>query len=91
MKTDIERLRRFRVMRRRYLRKGRRTFRGAEWKLYLAELDAVKFWISGLHDPMYDVAYYYWIRVLPDFAIAQRIFYSERQVRRIRRRIIAAL
>lgn len=85
--TDYERLRKFRVMRKRYLRKGRRTFRGAEWEDYLAELEAVRAWIAELRTTEGSIAYLYWIKALPDYAIAQRTYYSERQVRRIRHRI----
>lgn len=87
-----ERLRRFRRYRIRHLTKGRRVFAsGAEWQRYLSDLDAVKRWVAGLGDPGYDVAYYYWIRGLSCESVAMHVHYSERQVRRIRQRIMRSL
>ena len=84
----IDRLVRFRQVRRIYLQKGKVAFANKQdWEEYQALLREFHEWLTELNGPIKEIAEYYWLRVLPDWAVGMRTFYSERQIRRIRVKI----
>lgn len=87
-KTLIEE---FRRMRRRKLRYGRRAFSPDEWERYNRIDAAVHAWHITLDKPEREIVYWYYIKAYGCEAVGFHAHYSERQVRRIRRRILAAL
>lgn len=87
-KSTIEKFRRMRKIK---LRFGRRAFSPEEWAEYL-RLDAeIRAWHDTLDKPEREIAYWYYIRAYGCEAVGFRAHYSERQVRRIRRRLLASL
>lgn len=82
----------FRQSRRIYLRQGMGAFTSEEWAEYQARLCAFEAWISTeVDEDLREVVRFYFSRALPDWAVAMRTYYSERQVRRIRAKIYASL
>lgn len=87
----VAELRRFRQSRRIYLRQGRGAFDEAAWEEYQSLLAAFEKWIgTEVDEDIRDVIRWYFSRALPDWAVAMRTYYSERQVRRIRAKIYAS-
>ena len=85
-------LRKFRQLRRIYLRQGMGAFAPEEWADYQAALRAFDAWISAeVDEDIREVIRYYFSRAMPDWAVAMRTYYSERQVRRIRAKIYESL
>lgn len=83
---------RFRQSRRIYLRQGMGAFSPEEWNAYQSMLSAFEEWISTeVDEDIREVIRYYFSRAMPDWAVAMRTYYSERQVRRIRARIYESL
>lgn len=81
----------YRRMRTRYLRYGRRAFRGRKWDEYIALQGRVQMALEGLDGLSQTVAEMYWHNALSCIAISMRIFYSERQVRRLRNKALSEL
>lgn len=88
----VAELRKFRQSRRIYLRQGMGAFDEAGWEEYQSLLAAFEDWIgTEVDEDIRDVIRWYFSRALPDWAVAMRTYYSERQVRRIRAKIYASL
>lgn len=87
----VAELRKFRQSRRIYLRQGMGAFDEAGWEEYQSLLAAFEDWIgTEVDEDIRDVVRWYFSRALPDWAVAMRTYYSERQVRRIRAKIYAS-
>lgn len=88
----VEDLRRFRQSRRIYLKQGVGAFSPDDWAEYQCLLTAFEVWLSNeVDEDIREVIRWYYARALPDWAVAMRTYYSERQVRRIRARICESL
>lgn len=88
----VAELRKFRQSRRIYLRQGMGAFDEAGWQEYQSLLAAFEDWINTeVDEDIRDVVRWYFSRALPDWAVAMRTYYSERQVRRIRARIYKSI
>ena len=88
----VEELRKFRQSRRIYLRQGIGAFEAEAWAEYQSMLSAFEVWLSTeVDEDIREVVRLYFSRTMPDWAVAMRTFYSERQVRRIRARLYASL
>lgn len=70
------------------MQKGRGAFAlEEEWEEYKALLKEFNEWMAELQEPIKEIVEYYWLRILPDWAVGMRTFYSERQIRRIRAKL----
>ena len=90
-----EELEAFRKMQRLYLRRGRRAFSEEEFAAYRRAMGRVREFIRMLDseaaDEEADVVYWYYYKSYTAEAVGMHIFFSERKVRRIRRRVLDAL
>lgn len=86
-----EELESFRKMRRLYLRCGRRAFGEEEFAAYRRAMDRVRDYIRTLDGEEADVVYWYYYKSYTAEAVGMHIYFSERKVRRIRRRVLDAL
>lgn len=74
----------YRRMRARYLRYGKRVFRGKRWDEYQKLSVRVRGALDTLDGITGTIARLYWDGALSCIAISMRVYYSERHVRRLR-------
>lgn len=87
-KSELEEYRRMRKI---YNRSGRRGFSEEVFPRFRAQTEEVRAWVHTLRGAEFCIAYWYYYKGLSSEAVSLHVCYSERQVRRIRRRIMEEL